>query len=141
VIGLHLGVPYAHPLGHRGFSHSIVFAALCALGSIPLWRQLSPKRPSTGALLTFLALASHGILDCFTNAGLGIGLLIPIDSERYFAPWRPIATSPLSVRAFFSEAGIRILVSEVRWIGPPTAAFLALVVTLRSWRAAHAMAE
>ena len=28
VLGFSLGVPYAHPLGHRGVTHSIAFAAL-----------------------------------------------------------------------------------------------------------------
>ena len=28
VIAFHFGIPYVHPLGHRGLTHSIVFAAL-----------------------------------------------------------------------------------------------------------------
>jgi hypothetical protein len=31
VIGLRLGIPYAHPLGHRGFSHSLLGALFMAL--------------------------------------------------------------------------------------------------------------
>tara|TARA_R110001592_G_scaffold140302_6_gene361233 strand:- start:1054 stop:1314 length:261 start_codon:yes stop_codon:yes gene_type:complete len=31
VIGFKLGIPYSHPLGHRGFTHSILFAVIWAL--------------------------------------------------------------------------------------------------------------
>lgn len=30
VLAFNFGVPYGHPLGHRGFTHSIVFAILWA---------------------------------------------------------------------------------------------------------------
>lgn len=33
-IGLYLGIPYSHILGHRGFFHSILFAFLIALFGI-----------------------------------------------------------------------------------------------------------
>ena len=33
VVGFWLGIPYAHPLGHRGLSHSIAFALL--VGALP----------------------------------------------------------------------------------------------------------
>ena len=31
VIAFNFGIPYAHPLGHRGFTHSIAFAVLWGL--------------------------------------------------------------------------------------------------------------
>ncbi len=31
VVGFSLGIPYEHPLGHRGFTHSIAFAILIGL--------------------------------------------------------------------------------------------------------------
>jgi inner membrane protein len=30
VITFHFGIPYSHPLGHRGFTHSILFAFIWA---------------------------------------------------------------------------------------------------------------
>ena len=126
VIGLHLGVPYAHPLGHRGLSHSLVFAAVLALVSIPFWTRVVDEHARRLAFLTFLAVGSHGFLDAFTDAGHGIGLFVPLVDERYFAPWRPILTSPLSVRSFFSGSGVTILANEAVYVGLPTA--LVLVV-------------
>jgi inner membrane protein len=51
--------------------------------------------------------ASHGILDAMTNGGLGVALLSPLDTTRYFRPWRPIQVSPISLRRFFSDEGVR----------------------------------
>jgi len=131
VIGYRLGIPYAHPLGHRGLTHSLFFAAAIALISIPLWRRVVGHSAGAAALLTFLAIGSHGVLDAFTDAGLGIGLLIPFDNGRYFAPWRPILTSPLSVSAFVSPRGLTILLNEALWVGLPVVAFVVLVRAFR----------
>jgi len=118
VIAFRLGIPYSSPLGHRGLTHSLLFAALVGLVSLPLWRMARLERARLAAILTFCAVASHGLLDTFTDAGLGVGLLIPLNDVRYFAPLRPLLTSPLSVRAFFSPDGLAILANELVWVGP-----------------------
>jgi inner membrane protein len=56
----------------------------------------------------FLITASHGILDAFTNGGLGIALFSPFDNSRYFFPFRPIQVSPIGA-GFFSMRGLRVL--------------------------------
>lgn len=122
VIGHGFGVPYHHVLGHRGFSHSLLFAAVVGL-VVPA--VVFPRvRLLTGpwwqlAALVFAACASHGVLDAFTDAGLGIGFFIPFHDGRFFFPWRPIATSPLDPRAFFNARGLAILSSEIRFIWVP----------------------
>lgn len=137
VIGFKLGIPYEHPLGHRGFTHSITFALMMAL-AVPslLFRgqKLFSREWLIIAVLCFLATVSHGVLDAFTDAGLGVGFFIPFDNERYFFDWRPLATSPLSIRSFFSERGLQILASEAYWIGIPLALFSALLFVLRRLR-------
>ncbi|HXV37121.1 MAG TPA: metal-dependent hydrolase [Myxococcota bacterium] len=132
VVAFRLGIPYEHPLGHRGVTHSLFFAACVALASIPFWRRALQASAGAASLLTFVAVASHGVLDTFTDAGRGIGLFIPFDNDRYFAPWRPILTSPLSASRFLSERGLAILQNEVRWVGVPTLAFVATVAAARS---------
>jgi inner membrane protein len=67
-------------------------------------------------------MASHGLLDTFTNGGRGIELLWPWASERYFAPVRPIEVSPLSIRGLFSPRGAEVLKSEVMWVWLPALA-------------------
>ena len=123
VFGFWLGVPYDAVLGHRGFTHSLVFAALLAglLASARRW--LSPH--ASGATVfgfLFLCTASHGVLDAATDGGLGIALLSPFSNERYFLPWRPIAVSPLSVTGFFTARGQAVLATEFVWVVLPSLA-------------------
>jgi len=133
VIGFRLDIAYGHPLGHRGFTHSFAFAAMLALASAPLWRwALGGEQPWVlCSALSFFACLSHGLLDAFTDAGLGVGFALPFDENRYFFRWRPLMTSPVSATAFFGARGLRILANEAFWIGPPTLALLAFGTWLR----------
>jgi len=118
VVAFPLGLPYTSDFGHRGFSHSLVFAAVVALAGACAWRAL---HTTFGRALWFLfvATASHGVLDAFTNGGLGIAFLWPWSGERYFAPIRPIVVSPLSIRQLWSDWGARVLWSELAWVWGP----------------------
>ena len=63
VIAFTLGIPYAHPLGHRGFLHSLLFALL--LGACaPLFVAGGPKsnRRLVLAVTTIgiVVVSSHG---------------------------------------------------------------------------------
>ncbi len=127
VLAFALDIPYAHPLGHRGLTHAPAFALL--VGSLVAFGYARPRAPV--ALVLALAMASHGLLDALTDAGLGVGLLLPLDGARFFAPWRPLATSPIGVDAFFSGPALRILTNELVWIGLPTAFVCACVAWLR----------
>ncbi len=134
VLGLRLGIAYGDPLGHRGFTHSLVFAAGVALLVVAVGFRDASLRSAKGwslVLVLALATASHGVLDAFTNAGLGVGFLLPFDASRSFAPWRPLATSPIGVGAFFSGPVLEILSSEVLWLWLPISVWL-LGLTL--WR-------
>jgi inner membrane protein len=75
----------------------------------------------------FLLSASHGILDAFTNGGLGIALLSPFDPTRYFFPWTPIMVSPIGLKAFFSKWGLMVMKSEFLWVWLPS--FFIVVVS------------
>lgn len=128
VLAFRFGIPYAHPLGHRGLSHSLLFALLVALLLWP-WLARGAALSRSGGwvfVLVFLACASHGFLDAFTDAGLGVGFFIPLTDARYFFPWRPIATSPLSLAKFFTGEGISILRNEAVWIWVPTGLIVVL---------------
>jgi inner membrane protein len=119
VLGFAFGIPYDHLLGHRGLSHSLAFAAVLAAAVVP-WA--SGSAPAARAwLYLFLATASHGVLDAFTNGGLGVALLAPFDPKRYFAPFRPILVSPLGISGFLSARGAQILANELLWVWLPFA--------------------
>lgn len=134
-IGFWLGVPYESTFGHRGFSHSILFAAMAAaLGLLAFrGRAFDAERTRIWTYL-FLATASHGVLDAMTTGGGGVAFFAPVVSERYFFPWRPIPVSPMSIRRFFSERGVRILASELVFVWIPAAiiALTAYVIRRRS---------
>jgi inner membrane protein len=118
------GVPYRHPFGHRGFSHSLCFAALAA-GAAAVYLV----REHRGRIFSFLFVvtASHGALDAMTNGGLGIAFFAPLSNERYFLPFRPLQVSPIGVRAFFSEWGLEVLATELVWVIAPLTVILVVV--------------
>ncbi len=122
-IGHMAGVPYESFWGHRGFTHSIAFAVLW--GAL-LARVFFRKSWILAWLLISVATVSHPLLDMCTNGGLGCGLFAPFDNERLFFPWRPIAVAPIGVGAFFTERGLRVLLSEMTWVWIPAFALLAL---------------
>ena len=121
VIGFHLGVPYGHLLGHRGLSHSPV-VAVAAGGLVAFLGYRHGAGPLTATrvwLFLFLATTAHGVLDAFTNGGLGVAFLAPLSAERYFFPFRPLEVSPLSLRRFMAPVGMRILANEILWVWLP----------------------
>jgi inner membrane protein len=133
VIGVPLGIPFGSVLGHRGLSHSLVFAAALAAVVVALGFRQVPQGVSRPRLWLyfFLATASHGALDALTNGGPGIAFFAPIDSTRYFFPVRPVVVSPIGIRPFFSEWGLRVIESELLWIWLPSLLFAGLVVIVR----------
>jgi len=117
-IGFWAGVPYDSPLGHRGFTHSLTFAALLALLAVPFSGRLR-SRPGTVFTVVFVAAASHGLLDAMTTGGRGVAFFSPFSSRRFFLPSRVIEVSPIGVKGFFSGRGGEILASEFIWIWIP----------------------
>jgi len=118
VIGFWLRVPYGAPLGHRGLTHSIAFAAALAGAATLLGWARGAARPAVFAFL-FLCAASHGLFDAMTDGGLGVAFFAPFDNARFFLPWRPIRVSPIGVGGFFGPRGLAILASELFWIWIP----------------------
>jgi inner membrane protein len=133
VIGFRFGIRYGDFWGHRGFTHSLVFAALLAGAVAAVVFRHGASRIARFPLFAylFLASASHGVLDAMTNGGLGVAFFSPFDNRRYFLPWRPILVSPIAVPRFFSPRGYAILRNELVWIWLPAILFAALVLTLR----------
>jgi inner membrane protein len=133
VIGFRFGIPYADFWGHRGFTHSLVFAALLAsvVAIIVLRRGASGMGRLPLFSYLFLATASHGVLDAMTNGGLGVAFFSPFDTRRYFLPWRPIRVSPIAFGRFFSPHGYLILQNELLWIWLPAGLFAVLALMLR----------
>jgi inner membrane protein len=119
VLGFALGVPYDDLFGHRGFTHSLFFAGVLAL-AVRGWLRSKIRDRDLAQVFAciFAATASHGILDAFTNGGLGVAFFAPFHAARYFFPVRPILVSPIGLSAFLTERGLSVLESEMAWVWP-----------------------
>ena len=128
VIGLSIGIPYPSVWGHRGITHSLLFAVLvgCLIAWLAFHREeLAAMKRNRASLAIFfgLATASHLVLDSLTSGGLGVAAFAPFDASRYFAPWRPIRVSPIGA-GFFSMRGLLVLASEAIWVWFPAVAMV-----------------
>lgn len=132
VVAFRFGVAYADAFGHRGASHSLLFAAAVGAIGLPGARWLR-SRAVPAATWLFACAASHPLLDALTNGGLGVALFWPWHEARMFAPWRPVEVSPFGAH-FFSARGLAVLWSELRWIGLPALVSAAVVALIRSRR-------
>jgi len=104
---------YSSPWGHRGVTHSFLFGSLLSTFITFLFFYSVSTREKVVMFFWFFAMhTSHCILDAMTNGGLGVGFFIPFDNGRYFLPIRPIPVSPLGVKSFFSQYGLKILLFE-----------------------------
>lgn len=132
-IGFRFHIPYASLWGHRGFTHSIVFAGLLASSLTMLLLRLGKPqiKPLPLLIYLFLATASHGILDATTDGGLGVAFFSPFSPHRYFFPWRPIQVSPISITRFFTSRGFAVLQSELLWVWVPAILFASTAFSLR----------
>ncbi len=116
VIAHAFGVRYSDQLGHRGWTHSLAFAALLAAlaGGVAAWRKY-PVVKTAG--WTLVVVASHALLDMLTDGGLGCALFWPFTPERYFFGWTPIPVSPMGL-GLFSTYGLRVIVTELLVFSP-----------------------
>jgi inner membrane protein len=131
VVAFRLGIAYADDFGHRGASHSIAFAIIIGLIALIFAKPLRATK-LMAFIVVFLSTLSHPLLDMLTNGGLGAALYWPIENARQFFDWRPIQVSPIG-RAFFSERGLAVLLSEARYVGIAALSVFIAFLTARRW--------
>jgi inner membrane protein len=142
VIAFWLNVDRAHILSHRGLTHSLPFAALAAALAVRMLfrgREWHASWPRLWAIY-FAAIASHGLLDAFTNGGQGIAYFAPFSASRWHASWQPILVSPIGVGAFFSQYGFRVLLNEMLWLWLPSLLLAAAARLVRRRRSSRTKA-
>ena len=124
VLGFGFGILYGDLFGHRGFTHSLFFAGVVTLCAAAIcWTQFTPAERLRTILCVFAATASHGLLDAFTNGGMGVAFWAPFSATRYFFPVTPIEVSPIGL-GFFSQRGMSTLASEMAWVWAPAACMI-----------------
>ena len=123
VVSFSFGIPYEHPFGHRGFSHSILFAVLWA---ILILFTVGKTDKLLWFSVVFMSTLSHGILDAMTSGGRGVGFFIPFNNDRFFFPFRQIKVSPIGIEDFFSNWGVQVIISEIKYIVIPCIILLSM---------------
>lgn len=135
VIGFRFGVRYGDMLGHRGLTHSLLFALLIAMATVALLfrdpKVFSQQRRIKLVVYFFVVTASHGVLDALTNGGLGVAFFAPFSNTRYFFPWTPIEVSPIGLRFFSSSSAWMVIISEIVWIWIPSALLVTVAWVVR----------
>jgi inner membrane protein len=136
-ISFAFGVRRGSMFGHRGLTHSLLFALLLAV--LVVWlgfgkTQAFSKEWWKLLIYFFIVTASHGLLDALTNGGSGVAFFAPFDTTRYFFSWRPIEVSPIGLR-FFSGRGLEVIASEFVWVWIPMALLVATFWLYRRLRA------
>ena len=129
VLSFRLGVEYGNVFGHRGFTHSLLFAFMVPLLCVLIGRRWFQAGLVRCWLFLTVSLLSHSLLDSVTTGGKGVGWLWPWSSERFFAPWQVIKVAPFALKKYLKPAGHQVIVSELLWVWLP-GALLALVL----WR-------
>ncbi|CNL28167.1 MULTISPECIES: metal-dependent hydrolase [Yersinia] len=128
VLSFKLGIAYANAFGHRGFTHSLLFAFSLPALALLFRRYFNTSFSRIGWFLT-LSLLSHSVLDSLTTGGMGVGWLWPWSQERFFAPVQVIKVAPFQLGQYFKPNGIAVIKSELWWVwGPGVILMLSLMM-------------
>ena len=118
--------PKGTPIEHRVMTHSLLFSAV--VGGLIGARFGTSGRKLLTAVLSALALASHGILDAMTHIGHAPRILWPFTWERIALPWQPIPGAE-SFREYFAWGAVDIFAREAILCAP----FLLVAVAVLAW--------
>lgn len=97
------------PLGHRGLTHSLLFALLLGSATALLFR-----RKHLGLFL--LAALSHPLIDALTFGAQGVALLAPLTDARFLFPLHLVPVLPLGVPEAFGHLGVAVVLDELLWL-------------------------
>nr|WP_254712591.1 metal-dependent hydrolase [Polaribacter haliotis] len=132
-MGFQFNISYGSFWGHRGFSHSFLFALIFGVLVTFFFfkKHFFTKKGIILMFFFFLCTASHSILDAMTTGGKGVAFFSPFNNTRYFFPWRPIKVSPIGIMRFFSERGLKVIYSELIWIGIPSMVYMLITYFIK----------
>ena len=119
VLSFNFGVAYGNVFGHRGFTHSLVFAFVVPLLCVLIGRRWFRAGLIRCWLFLTVSLLSHSLLDSVTTGGKGVGWLWPWSDERFFAPWQVIKVAPFALSRYTTPYGHQVIISELMWVWLP----------------------
>jgi inner membrane protein len=122
--------PYGSVLGHRGLTHSLLFALW--VGFLAATLTYRPLRAHLGALTAvfFVAMGSHGVLDAMTRGGANIPFFWPLADQRC-GNWGPIPNQDLGFE-FPDPRRSRALRAELLWVWLPTVVWIVAAMVYRA---------
>lgn len=119
---------YGGALGHRGITHSLLFAlAIGSLAAGATFRRFRVRWWSLAALFS-LIIASHGLLDALNRGGANVPFFWPLAGS--YGNWGLIPVSDIGV-GLPDAWRSRAVRAELLWLWLPTAA---AVVAVTAWR-------
>ena len=116
VVPVSLGLPDVGLFGHRGLTHSLLFAVAVALVAA-LFARRAGLRPLYFGFFVLLVVGSHGPLDALTHHSRGVPMLWPFYSEPIASPWRPIPVAPTGLE-FVTARGLCVALVEAMYFLP-----------------------
>jgi inner membrane protein len=122
--------------GHRGFTHSVMFAlAFSAMVTWGFFRtpQWTPLRRRLWAAFA-LAVASHGVLDALSTIGNGVAFWAPFSWIHYEFGWQPLGEIGPGPRG--PERAFDVVANELVWVGLPSLMVVAIARFIRRANAA-----
>ncbi|EDH2327392.1 hypothetical protein GC529_19605 [Salmonella enterica] len=119
VLAFKFGVAYGNVFGHRGFTHSLLFAFVLPLLCVLAGRRWFRAGQVRCWLFLTVSLLSHSLLDSITTGGKGVGWLWPWSDERFFAPWQVIKVAPFALSSYITPYGHQVILSELLWVWLP----------------------
>lgn len=130
MLGYYAGVPSKSMFGHRGLTHSLVFALAWTLCLSWFLRRdaLGPGGKLRRSLYFFLCIASHGVLDALSTGRHGVAFFAPFENGRHLLPGNVIPIAPLGVQNLFTPRGWTVFRSELLIVWLPLGA-----LALLSW--------
>jgi inner membrane protein len=119
---------YGTPLGHRGITHSLLFAQLLGMIAAGLVFRTLRVRWWLLAAVFFGMVASHGLLDAMTRGGEGVPSFWPLQGR--FGNWGPLAVSDIAF-SLPDPRHSRAMRSELLWVWLPTGLLVGVVTACR----------
>jgi inner membrane protein len=109
---------YGGPLGHRGITHSLLFALLAGtIAAAATFRRFRVHWWSLAALFVAIV-ASHGLLDAMNQGGEDVPFFWPL--ARRYGNWGPLPVSDIAFE-LPDPRHSRAVRAELLWLWLPTA--------------------
>jgi inner membrane protein len=122
---------YGTPLGHRGITHSLLFAlALSIVAAGATFRRFGVRFWPLAGLFSAIA-ASHGLLDATTIGGEGIPFFWPFGGR--YGNWGPLRACDMTLE-LPGVTFIPVARSELLWVWLPVGVVVGLMAVFRRWR-------